>query len=411
MMLRINLRHIYLINKFSLANFLFVMGVALAFYESLHPWFLWFLGPYAYLLTAFCLIGYVVLVNTVSEVPAINVKYLPPFIAYALIQICIFLVNPDATFMAFISIALQIASFFVIFRADGELLRNSMLLISKSMAIILCFSIFGFVLYLVGYNLPYVDARYGEDLYSFSNYFLFLIDDRSLFVLIPRFQSVFLEPSHMAIASVFLLMLDCGKWKRWYNIVHIVAVIISFSLEAYVLLFCLIFLSKWIQHKNFIRNLIIIISLFLGVVIGSFYYQNGDNMFNSLIVMRLEMEDGEVAGNNRTTGDFDAEYDNFINSSDVLFGRDMYDSFGNSGYKVFIYENGLVNLVLLFIFYAIILYNPQNKKAAFTAFVLTLIHFIVRAHMMWASCILPMYCMAQFFNNVASGNKTYRTDD
>lgn len=90
MMLRINLRHIYLINKFSLANFLFVMGVALAFYESLHPWFLWFLGPYAYLLTAFCLIGYVVLVNTVSEVPAINVKYLPPFIAYALIQICIF---------------------------------------------------------------------------------------------------------------------------------------------------------------------------------------------------------------------------------------------------------------------------------------------------------------------------------
>lgn len=48
-----------------------------------------------------------------------------------------------------------------------------MLLISKSMAIILCFSIFGFVLYLVGYNLPYVDARYGEDLYSFSNYFLF----------------------------------------------------------------------------------------------------------------------------------------------------------------------------------------------------------------------------------------------
>lgn len=405
-MLKIKVRNIYVINKLSLANLLFTIGVALTFYESLHPWFLWSLGPYAYILMTFCFWGFYVLTQSAYTPTPINTKYIWPFAAYSVLQTCIFFVNSGATFMAFISIALQIACFFIIFRANGDLLKQSMLAVSKSMAVILCFSIFGFILYLGGSPLPYVDAKFGDELYHFSNYYLFLIDDRSLFTLIPRFQSVFLEPSHMAIASAFLLMIDCGHWKRWYNIVHLVAITMSFSLEAYVLLFCLIFLNKWIQNINFIRNLIIIISLFASVVIGSFFYEDGNNMFNSLIVMRLEVDDGEVAGNNRTTEDFDSEYESFLNSSDIIFGRDMDGTPGNSGYKVFIYENGFANLILLAFFYFILLYNPQNKRAAVTAFILTMIHFVVRAHMTWASCILPMYYMAQFYKYIPDKEKT-----
>lgn len=401
-MFKIKKRNILVINKLFLADNLFIIGTLLAFYESLHPWFLWSLGPYAFLLMAFCFFGSFILTQSLQEPQTPNTKFVLPFMVYALLQTSIFLVNPNATFMAFISVALQIASFFVIFRANEELFKKTIMTISKSMAIILCISMFGFILYLTGYPLPYVDAAYGDDLYYFSNYFLLLVDDRSLFAIIPRFQSVFLEPSHMAIASVFLLMTDCGKWKRWYNIVHITAIIISFSLEAYVLFFCLIFFNKWIQNKHFMRNLIVIVSLIAGVVVGSFFYQDGDNMFNSLIVMRLEMDDGDVAGNNRTTDDFDAEFDSFLNSSDVLLGRDMDGTPGNSGYKVFIYENGFLNLLFLFFFYGVILYNPRNKKAVMTALFLSLIHFVVRAHMMWASCILPMYYMAQFFNYTPS---------
>lgn len=406
-MLKINLDTLFLIDKKRLADALFHIAVVLAFYESLHPWFLWPLGPYAYVLMALCAGGSWLVSGSMSEQPKYNAGYLAPFIAYTLLRLCSFLVNPDATFMAFISVAMQIYLFYVIFKADGDLLRRSMGLITKIMAVILIVSMAGFMLYLIGFPLPSSDAKYGEDLYSYSNYYFFLLRDADLWTLIPRFQSVFLEPSHMAIASVFLLMTEIGRWKKWYNIVLICSVLISFSLEAYVLLFCLVFLSKWIQRKHFIRNLLAIIAVFVAIIVGSFFYNDGDNMLNALIVMRLEVDDGEVAGNNRTTEEFDAEYESYLNSSDIFFGRDMVQSFGNSGYKVFIYEYGFVNLALLFIFYLLLLNNPDNKRAVTTAWLLTSIHFVVRAHMTWASCIIPLYFMARWFvcnNVVASGD-------
>lgn len=396
-MYKIKIKRLYLINKLALANCLFMIGVLLAFYESLHPWFLWSLGPYAYLFMAFCMAGSSLLAKSLNEDTIFTNKESIPFLLYSMLSVCIFLVNPDATFMAFISVALQIFFYYYLFLANEELFRNTMRFITISFSILLCISLFGFALYLLNFSLPYRDAQFGDNLYSFSNYYLFLIDDRSLFVLFPRFQSVFLEPSHMAIAAVFLLMTESGNWGKWYNIIIIISVVISFSLEAYVLFFCLVFLSKWIQRQYFMRNLIAITLFFMAIVVGSFFYNNGDNMLNSMIVMRLEISDGEVAGNNRTTTDFDVEYESFLGSSDIVFGRDMDGSFGNSGYKVFIYENGIANLFLLFLLYGAILYNRNNKRAAFTAFVLTFIHFIVRAHMTWASCIIPMYYMAQFY--------------
>ena len=396
-MFKLNIENLFLINKRSLCDFLFVLGVTLAFYESLRPWFLWSLGAYAYIIIAFSLLGYNLLSKDINYNQEYNKKHLLLFCTYTILSLYLFFVSPNVTFNHFISVALLIVIFYIIFKVDGKLLKKSMKFISKSMACILILSIVGFILYLIGFPLQYQSVEFGEDLYSFANYYFFLTGDDPSFISIPRFQSVFLEPSHMAIAATFLLMTECGEWKRWYNVILLISITISFSLEAYVILLCLFFLNKWIQRKHFMRNIIILISIFAIIVIGSFSYNDGDNMFYNLIVMRMEIDDGDLAGNNRTTDFFDAEYKSFLNSSDIWFGRDMDGSFGNSGYKVFIYENGFIGCFFLIVFYSILLYNKKNKRAAITALALTLIHFVVRAHVMWESCILPMYYMAQWF--------------
>lgn len=81
------------------------------------------------------------------------------------------------------------------------------------------------------------------------------------------------------------------------------------------------------------------------IVIGSFYYNNGDNLLHNLIVIRMEINDnGELAGNNRTTDDFQRQFNGFLSSNDLLIGRgDEEIPTGNSGYKVFIYRYGLIN--------------------------------------------------------------------
>lgn len=410
-MLRFKIKDIFLISKHSLSETLFVIGVTLAFYESLHPWILWSLGAYAYILSAICLISYVLISKTLIIEPEYNKGHILLFCTYTILSVYLFFVSPSVTFTHFISVAILIIIFYIIFKADGTLLKKTLEVISKSMACILIVSIFGFFLYIIGFSLPYSSVTFGDDLYSFLNYYFFLTSDSSSLILIPRFQSIFLEPSHMAIAATFLLMTECGNWKRWYNIILLISIIISFSLEAYVLLLCLYFLNKWIQRKHFIRNLFISISIFILIIIGSFFYNDGDNMFNSLIVMRMEVDDGDLAGNNRTTDYFDAEYESFLNSPDVWLGRDMDGSFGNSGYKVFIYENGFIGIILLVLFYGPLLYNRNNTRAAITALTLTMIHFIVRAHIMWESCILPMYYMAQWYQYIPTNIKKREVEE
>lgn len=57
------------------------------------------------------------------------------------------------------------------------------------------------------------------------------------------------------------------------------------------------------------------------IVVGSFFYNNGENLLHDLILIRLEVEDGEMAGNNRVTEDFDTDFEKLCESSAVIFGK------------------------------------------------------------------------------------------
>lgn len=82
-------------------------------------------------------------------------------------------------------------------------------------------------------------------------------------------------------------------------------------------------------------------------------------MLHKLIILRLEFNDGEMAGNNRVTKGFDAEYESYLQTSDIILGRDYdYSNFGDSGYKVFFYD---LELLVYYYYMLFTYYHLQNS--------------------------------------------------
>ena len=125
-------------------------------------------------------------------------------------------------------------------------------------------------------------------------------------------------------------------------------------------------------------------------------------------MIRLEIDDGEMVGDNRVTDDFEADFDSLMSSSDALWGRDRdTESFGNSGFRVFIYDYGLIGLFLVIAFYLVAMYNPQHLKAMTAVFIISALNFIIRGYPLWYANFIPIYCVAKCaFERVRPAFKT-----
>lgn len=254
--------------------------------------------------------------------------------------------------------------------------------ITKWMVLI---SIIGFIMMLLGYNLPnYIDDS--DAFYTHVVYPVFNLNYTEEDI-IPRFASTFLEPGHFGTMCVFLLYVSQFNLKIWGNIVFFIGVIISWSLAAYGLLIGALGLY-FIQKKK--TGLIIsLILCFIGLGIFSFYYNQSDNIMYDYIYSRLEVdEDGEMVGYNRTSSYFDSEYEKLINSSGIIFGKggDAYGSdknngqnitLGSAGYKRYLFVKGIVGtfLICLFIF---IYYSQYKCKSSLGFLIVYLVANMIR---------------------------------
>jgi hypothetical protein len=80
----------------------------------------------------------------------------------------------------------------------------------------------------------------------------------------------------------------------------------------------------------------------------------------------------------------------------MIFGS-TYDNtveFGNSGFKVFFFDHGLVGILLVVLFYFLAFRGAPNKRAVVSvSFVLSLF-FIVSAYMFLEKVLVSMYAAA-----------------
>jgi hypothetical protein len=404
---------LYLIDKKRLSVSLFYAGMLISFLGSLNPWFMWSIGNFYPVLVAPLLVTAYLVSRTIPPPEGESPHQPPPerggyndagglftrndfllplltFVVYAVYE----RISMDGNLNSFLMIGFRLVFFYLLFRISMERCQQLVTFICKAMAVILIPSLLAHFLYLLGLPMPCRDAKFGE-FYSFANYYFFLVSDTDLFVIFPRFNSYFLEPSHIGTACAFLLFCQRGQWRKWYNVTLLTTVFFTFSLASYIYLVAIMLFNSWAAGKQVVRKLVAIVIFLILATIVTFTYNGGNNMVHDLIALRLEIDDGEMAGDNRVTGNFEADYDNFVDSSDILFGR-KYEQleFGNAGYRVFFYDHGLVGIFLLITFYvASMMYSP-NKRALIGVLVVAALYFWASAFMLWENIYLPLYAAA-----------------
>lgn len=393
--LRIDVSGLYIWNKQSVAFNLFQIGLILNVFASIHVSLLWLIEPYIYLLTAPLFFMSILLSRSSSRGIFTRTDFLLPMLLCLIVQYYQSMVN-SLNIVPYILTTSSVLLYYSVFSIDSSLAQKATNSICRWFAAFLIVSMAAFFLVLIGINLPGYYVVHGN--YSYTNYFLFLLDDRDIFTIIPRFHSVFLEPGHMGTTIVMLLATQIGQWKRWYNVVMIVAAVLSFSLAAYCLGVMLLFLRLWLMRRKIVLKAALLIGIIAGIVGGSFVYNDGDNMLNQLIVMRLEMSDtgDDFEGNNRVSEDFEKEFESYLTSSDVFFGKEMdYEIWGNSGYRVYIFDFGIVGLMLFLTFYFVAFKSGHDKRAICVTFVLAMTNFWIRGYPMIFAFLLPYFITSQ----------------
>ena len=399
--LYIDLNKYLVFGKRDIAIALFTIGIAINIFASIHVMYFWMIEAYCPFVTMPLFIMSVLLSRSTRTPIFTRTDFLLPTLLSLIVQYYQCLVNAQ-NIVPFIISTASLCMFYCMFRIDKEIAEKSLTKICKVFAGFLIISILFFFLHFIGVNLPNVSVERGN--YSYTNFFFFLLDDRELWnILIPRFNSVFLEPGHMGTTIIMLLATQIGKWKKWYNVVLFVALLMSFSLAAYCLGVMLLFLRLWMLRRKIVLKVLGLVS-FLGIIVGgSFVYNDGDNMLNNLIVMRLEVSDtgDDFKGNNRVSEDFEKEFESFLGSSDVLFGREMdYEGWGNSGYRVYIYDYGMAGFALFLLFYFFAFRTGRDIRAITTAFVLAMTNFWIRGYPMLFAFVFPYFIISQMNNKL-----------
>lgn len=389
------------VNKCVMAGSCFKIAMLIAFIGSLNPWPLWELGQMYVLFSAFFLILAYICYPSILNFK--NGVIHSVFVLFVLVfyQALVNDLNEKGFFYALL---IWIIICFLLCSSD-DLRKNTIVLISKFLAIISAGSLIGFVLFFfLGFNFPSTYSAYNNGQYEYVNYYLFLLDYRSFSDLIPRFNGIFLEPAHIGVACVMLLYAQFFSLSnKWYNIVLFVTVLFTFSLASYVLLFVGYLLKITIYER---RNTILFVSLFLFVCvliyIFSSIYNNGDNMFNELIIRRLQFDEyGNLIGDNRVSSDFKIDYENFLNTNDIWFGR-IFDPYlyygGNAGYRVYIYENGIVGLLLVVLFYLSCAFL-YRWRVFLPLLILYSMIFWKGGIPLWFNLIIPYICALSIYSN------------
>ena len=261
------------------------------------------------------------------------------------------------------------------------------------------------ILHLVGIDLPSTEVTFGEAedqfgnfdaQYYFSNHFLYLVNN-SAFVRwdadIPtffRFSSIFSEPGYLGIMLTFLLYINKFDMKDRRNIVYLISLLLTLSLAGYIMAL----LAYTAQRLELSKNRIaVLVSIGIALMAGYLFFSNykgGNNAINDAIIARLKVEeDGNIAGNNRTSEALDKQFENFLTSTDLFFGVQNRNKieFG-VGYKKFLMKNGIFGLTLFLIF----LIGIAKRSGNYRSWILFILYVLMFARgdvtMFWTAFIM-----------------------
>jgi hypothetical protein len=280
---------------------------------------------------------------------------------------------------------------------------------TKSISTILAVSLFGWVCFLLGANLPFYSIQ--SDYGPYNNYYFFILFvEDSIFSIIPRFSSIFLEPGYLGMLTTILIVTNKFQFKQKIVIVFLLATIFSFSLAA----FLIIIISSIIYIISTSRKSIIYLLLFFLLLLVlykiSINLNDGENAIYNYLFKRLEFNNGSISGYNRFSSDLDSYFNNFMRSSDKYFGigeqefRKLSWEGGNAGYKVFLIQYGIIGTTLVFLFYFFLVLS-KNVKMTWLLFMVYILIFLQAAYPLIESELLLFITAISFFKAVQTKDK------
>lgn len=280
---------------------------------------------------------------------------------------------------------------------------------TKSISAILALSIFGWILFLFGMNLPFYSIQSDYGTYNNFYFFILFVED-SIFSIIPRFSSIFLEPGYLGMLTSILIVSNRFQFKRKIVLVFLLATIFSFSLAAFLIIIISSIIYIISTKKKSIIYLLLFFLLFFVLYKISVNLNDGENAIYNYLFKRLEFNNGSISGYNRFSSDLDSYFNNFMSSSDKYFGigeqefRKISWEGGNAGYKVFLIQYGIVGTTLVFLFYFILALS-KNVKMTWLLFLVYMLIFLQAAYPLIESELLLFITAISFFKAIQTKEK------
>jgi hypothetical protein len=273
-------------------------------------------------------------------------------------------------------------------------------------------SLVAYLLVFAGIDMPYsvINKPDNTSYPPFINYGLFITYADNMEFLQKRFQSIFTEPGQFGTIGAIFLYINRYELRRRSILIIFISVLMSFSLAAYVLLVIGYLIYIVTRNRKVYRTItkIILITALLG---GSGYYcylVYPEFMVSRLILSRLEYsEDRGIRGNNRTSDEFNHYYKTkFLTSTtNILWGKSLNEAEqfflrteSGSGYKVFLYQHGVISMILLLLLYwSIVFVNPS--RLGFGLLLLCCISFLQRpSTALWSMQLFLFVGAIQYFH-------------
>lgn len=297
-------------------------------------------------------------------------KYIPAFLCFTAFMLLTLIGDSDV--FSFVQLIMKL---FIIGGVIGLKAESKQRLFSYLATILSCIIAVSLVAWIAfvfsGFTLfPYKIEEH-DTFHTLYDFKLFLISYRGIDAEFMRFSSVFLEPGWVGAMCCFCLFGIKFNLKDIRTYVLGLALILSFSLSAYVnIIICGII---WLMVNGKIRNSVVIIGLMAILSSWVLTYNEGDNALNSLISSRLQLDDEKIiSGNNRTNDEFDIRYNQMIHSEDLWFGfryrmdktfsERNYWFASSSGIKKTIMVNGIIGTTLLLFYFILIARCFRSKE-------------------------------------------------
>jgi len=235
--------------------------------------------------------------------------------------------------------------------------------------------------------------------YKFYDYGFFNI--RVEGIEFSRYLGMFIEPGYTGVMCVLLLVANGFDFKRKENIILLISALATLSLASYIMLFVYLIIKK--HTFSFVKKTILgILIVSVIILLTHKYIYDLTWIYEYFLKNRIQgLLTTRITGNRFTDAFNDYFRNNIINNpANLFFGVGSVNYFEtatrlylkSAGFKVYIAQFGIVNLILICIFY----FREICKEYSYiriSIYVLWVLSFIDMAYPTWACFLIYAICI------------------